>query len=243
MTNGQDKLSKVPPPPTIASVAPRIAPVIRPVAPVVAPAAVAQPPSNVLAPTGPIEAISPALEAALRAQEAQLNSVDYFQVLKIAQSASTTEIKKAFYSESRVFHPDRFFHLAESPVKQSVGAIYRRMTEAYYVLRDEPKRKKYLVDINGAERAAKLRYTEATEVELKAEARKLQEDEFGTVPKARPFFKTAIAEIEKEKWQSAEQNLKMGLTYEPGNTRFREKLAEVQLKIDESRRKVAFTIK
>ena len=166
----------------------------------------------------------------------QLDTLDYFQTLGLAQNAGSGEIKKAFYRESRTYHPDRFFHMPESQVKEDIGTIYKRITEAYYFLRDDQKRRKYLTDITGAERASKLRFTEASESEQKAEARKVVEEEFGSNPKARPFFKSAVADIEKQNWASAERNLKMGLTWEPGNTSFKEMLVEVQKKIEDQRK-------
>jgi DnaJ-class molecular chaperone len=186
--------------------------------------------------SGAVEDINPQQAAEIRKLAEALETVDYFDALGLPQSATSGEIKKAFYRESRTYHPDRFFHLPESQVKSDIGAIYRRTTEAYYVLRDDVKRRKYLSDITGADRANKLRYTDATESELKAEARKTQEEEFGTHPKSRPFFKTAVAEYEKQNWVAAERSFKMGLTYEPGNTRFKEMLVEVQKKIEESRK-------
>lgn len=167
----------------------------------------------------------------------QLNALDYFQVLGLAQSALGAEIKKAFYRESRTYHPDRFFHMPESQVKDDIGHLYKRITEAYYVLKDDQKRKKYLADLASADRTNKLRYTEASEAEVKAEARKVVEEEFGTNPKSRPFFKSGLADYEKQNWESALRNFKMGLTYEPGNARFKEKLTEVQNKLEEERRK------
>lgn len=187
--------------------------------------------------SGAIEDISAAQASALRKLTEGLDALDYFQALGVAQTAGVSEIKKAFYRESRTYHPDRFFHLPESEVKSDIGSIYRRMTEAYYVLRDDAKRKKYLADLAGAERTTKLRYTEATESELKAEARKTVEEEFGANPKSRPFFKAGMADFEKQNWAAAERSFKMGLTYEPGNARFKEKLVEAQAKLEEGRRK------
>ena len=186
--------------------------------------------------TGAVETIDPQQAAALRKLAQGRDALDYFQTLGIAQTATPGEIKKAFYRESRTFHPDRFFHLADSQEKRDIGSIYKRVTEAYYVLRDDTKRKKYLADLAGSERNSKLRYTDATATELKAETRKTVEEEFGTNPKARPFFKTALAEFEKGNLPAAHTALKMGLTYEPGNARFKEKLVEVQTKIEDSRR-------
>ncbi len=219
-------------PPSQNAIAPPPPAVARPVAP--APVAVARP--SPLPTSGAVETISEQQGAELHKLAEGLDAVDYFEALGLAQTATPGDIKKAFYRESRTYHPDRFFHLPESQVKSDIGAIYRRITEAYYVLRDDAKRKKYLADVSGAERANKLRYTEATESELKAEARKTQEEEFGTHPKSRPFFKAAMADYEKQNWAGAERGFKMGLTYEPGATRFKEKLVECQKKLDEQRK-------
>ncbi|MFT3709395.1 MAG: DnaJ domain-containing protein [Archangium sp.] len=186
--------------------------------------------------SGAVETINAQQAAELRRMATQLDSLDYFQLLGLAQTAGAGDIKKAFYRESRTYHPDRFFHMPESQVKEDIGHLYKRITEAYYVLKDDQKRKKYLADLASPERANRLRYTEATESELKAEARKVVEDEFGTNAKSRPFFKTAMAEYDKQNWVAAERSFKMGLMYEPGNARFKEKLAEVQKKIEDERR-------
>lgn len=199
-----------------------------------APAAAARP--SPLPASGAVESINPQQADALRKLAQGLNALDYFQALGLTQQATPGDIKKAFYKESRTYHPDRFFHLADSQEKSDIGSIYKRVTEAYYVLRDDTKRKKYLSDLASADRGNKLRYTEATESELKAETRKTVEEEYGTHPKARPFFKTALAELEKNNLTAAVSALKMGLTYEPGNARFKEKLVETQKKIEDERR-------
>ena len=69
-----------------------------------------------------------------------LDELDYFQVLKVAQSASPGEIKAAYYRESRSYHPDRFSTLPPSDMKENIGRIYKRINEAYVCLRDEEER-------------------------------------------------------------------------------------------------------
>ena len=189
-----------------------------------------------LPPTGVIEQLTPAQSQELSRLALAIEVEDYFQVLQVHQSGKVADIKKAFYRESRIYHPDRVFHLADAAAKDHINTIYKRVTEAYYVLRDDQKRAKYLADITGPDRANKLRYSEASESELKAEAKKAAEDEFGTNPKSRQFFKSALADIANSNWSSAERNLKMGLTYEPGATKFKEKLTEVQRKLEDSRK-------
>ena len=186
--------------------------------------------------TGAVEGVSQLQAQQLAMIADGLHDQDYFQVLQVPQSAAAGDIKRSFYRDSRIYHPDRIFHLPDGKVKEDIGAIYRRITEAYYVLRDDAKRKKYLVDINGPDRAAKLRYTEASEAELKAEAKKVVEDEFGTTPKGRQLYKTALQEIERQQWSAAERNLKSAIMYESSNARFKEKLALVQAKLEDQRK-------
>ena len=82
-----------------------------------------------------------------------------------SQNATPAEIKKAFYKNSRCYHPDRFFQLPDDELKARVNAVYKRLTEAYAVLKEDAKRQKYLADITGPERAQKLRFTEASEAD------------------------------------------------------------------------------
>lgn len=195
--------------------------------------------------TGAIEVITPEQAAELERHASALDGMDYFQVLQVPQTARQADIKRAFYRESRIYHPDRLFHLDDGGPKAHVNDIYKRITEAYYVLRDEAKRQKYLGDITGPDRARKLRFSEASEAEQKAEAKKAVEEEVGLNPKARGFYKTALKDLDAGNLAAAERNLKTALTFEPGNAKYREKIAEVQKAIDKERqaRGDAFKIK
>lgn len=165
------------------------------------------------------------------------HEVDYFQVLRLGYDASPGDIKKAFYRESRIYHPDRFFHLSDQQVKGDIGHVYKRITEAYYFLRDDDKRKKYLGDIASADRKAKLRFTEASEAETREQKKKEQEEQIGMHPKGRQFYATGVSELERSNFGAAERALKMALTYEPSNAKYKEKLLEVQSKMTDDFKK------
>ena len=151
-----------------------------------------------------------------------LDELDYFQILKIGQSASPGEIKAAYYRESRAYHPDRFTTLAAGELKESIGRIYKRINEAYVCLRDDNKRVKYLADIAGSDRHKKLRFVEASEQELKKE----KEQEVGATPQGRKFYMAGLSDMAAQRFASAERNFKMALTYEPNNANFKAKRDE-----------------
>jgi len=168
---------------------------------------------------------------------ASLDQLDYFGILKIPQGASPAEIKAAYYRESRAYHPDRFAALPDPALHELVGKIYRRVNEAYTVLRDDKKRVKYVQDISGPERAQRLRFTEADEAQVKEEQKKKIEEQLGQTPNGRKFFSAALVEIQAQRWDAAQRALKSALVYEPANAKFKEQLALVEKELDKTRTK------
>jgi curved DNA-binding protein CbpA len=166
-----------------------------------------------------------------------LDQLDYFGVLKLPQGAGHAEIKAAYYRESRAFHPDRFAAYPDPAVRELVGRIYRRVNEAYTVLRDDKRRAKYLQDITGPDRARKLRFTEADEAQVKEEEKKKIEEQMGQTPNGRKFFATALVEIQARRWDAAQRALKSALMYEPANAKFKEQLAAVEREVEKHRPK------
>lgn len=63
---------------------------------------------------------------------------DYYQTLGVAKTASQDEIKKAFRSLARKYHPD-----ANPDNKEAAEEKFKEISEAYEVLSDESKRRMY----------------------------------------------------------------------------------------------------
>jgi DnaJ-class molecular chaperone len=173
----------------------------------------------------------------IEALAAALDQLDYFGILKIPQTAAPADIKAAYYRESRAYHPDRFAAFPNEQLKELVGRIYRRVNEAYTVLRDDRRRAKYLADVTGPDRLSKLRFTEVDEAQVKEEQKKKLEEQFGQTPNGRKFYAAALVEIQASRFEAAERALKSALMYEPGNDKFKEQLAAVQQELDGTRTK------
>jgi DnaJ domain len=210
----------VPPQPPVARATP-----VPSVAPVLPKADAAVPPALPSA-----SGAEPEERAELERRFAVLEQLDYFEVMGLESTASPADIKRAFHHQSRTYHPDRFFQSTDLELRECVHAVYKRVTEAYFVLRDDSRRKQYVSDISGPERLAKLRFTELAEAEAKAQVKKEVAEQIGTHPKGRQFFQVGLADLEAGRLAAAERNIKLALTYEPTNPLYLQKLEEARAK-------------
>ena len=62
---------------------------------------------------------------------------DYYKILGVNRSASEKDIKQAFRKLARKYHPD------VNPNNAEAEARFKEISEAYEVLHDAEKRKKY----------------------------------------------------------------------------------------------------
>ncbi len=151
-----------------------------------------------------------------------IDELDYYQILKIDQIAFQEDIKNAYFRESRIYHPDKFYN--EPPELQvKINKIFKRILEAYKVLIDKDRRTLYTKNINGPERNKYLRFDLR---QLKQDAEK-KEDE-GRTPMGKKYYLMAKTAMQNKDYKGARINLQLAVKMEPANQTFKEKLAEVE---------------
>jgi len=72
-----------------------------------------------------------------------LQSKNHFEVLGLTRKASAGDVKKAYFSLARRFHPDVHHEASLGDLRDKLEAVFIRLGEAYEVLRDQGKRSDY----------------------------------------------------------------------------------------------------
>ncbi len=72
-----------------------------------------------------------------------LERVNYYQLFQIPKSADAKALKKAYFTMSKDFHPDRYFRKSLGPYKAKLEKIFGWMSKANMTLGDPKKRARY----------------------------------------------------------------------------------------------------
>jgi DnaJ-class molecular chaperone len=160
-----------------------------------------------------------------------IDDLDYYEILKVKPRAFTEEIKRAYFHQSRLFHPDKYYN--EDPRMVAIIAkIFKRITEAYKVLSDQEKRAAYTKAISGPNRKMMLRYNP----KLLEEGQKGPEDE-GQTAMGKKYYQLAKGALQNKDYKSAKINLQLAVKMEPNNQTFKDRLMEVDEMLNMQRKK------
>lgn len=167
----------------------------------------------------------------------RLDKLDYYTLLGVADSASTDEIKAAFRTFARRYHPDRFVDATDEK-RDGATRIFRRGSEAFQILTDEAQRRAY----DRILAQGKVRLTEDTRGSAEVDVRAMNRPKAATpaakpapaaspenpirTEKARALFQHAVEAAKSQDWATAWKALRAANHHEPGNafleTRFKQ---------------------
>ena len=151
----------------------------------------------------------------------RLDDIDYFRLLGSSEQSSPAEIRSAFRQLATSYHPDRFRD-QDKELYQALEKIYRRITEAYAVLRDPADRKAYSAGLkNGLKRFDRAQAQQALN-------QTQQENEPGKTDQGRRHFKRALAALNRSDRYSAQEEIRMALLFEPNEPGFLNLAKELQ---------------
>lgn len=150
-----------------------------------------------------------------------LDEVDYYQLLGLSSGCSMDELKKAHFSLSLEFHPDRFFLIRSGDLKEKIYVIYRRLNEAYRVLSEEALRKAYDQQLESASGGVqRIEPIPAPEAPNRFKVSSKNAD-------AERFIVLAEHAFEEGDLHGARMHLQIALAYEKSNRALRRALNDV----------------
>jgi len=159
-----------------------------------------------------------------------IDDLDYYQILKVKENAFNQEIKRAYFKQSRIYHPDKYY--TESPeFQKQVNKIFKRIAEAYKILSDEDKRALYTKAVKGPDRKKFLRYNK----KLLEQSAREKEDE-GQTQMGRKYYQLAKTAMNNRDYNSAKINLQLASKMEPANETFKKRLEEVEAMLKQARK-------
>ena len=158
-----------------------------------------------------------------------LETMNYYDVLRVPFDASSADIQQAFHELSLRCHPDRF---VDEPVEvgQAANSVFKRLVEAYNVLRRPAMRQRYNAELSkslnaqgaGAASAAP-KFDEHAVVQKKTyQQRTLYE--IARNPKAKQFAAKADRFLSNGQLEEARIQVISAYQHDPGNDELKERL-------------------
>ncbi len=91
----------------------------------------------------------------------RLDDLTYYELLGAPVDAPDRDLQLAFHALSRQYHPD-LFHGVAAERRDPVARVYRRLNEAYSVLRSPARRRSYDRGLAGPRHSWRLRWNDET---------------------------------------------------------------------------------
>jgi tetratricopeptide (TPR) repeat protein len=102
-------------------------------------------------------------------KHAQLGELDHYALLDLKRGAPLSDIKKAYFSAAKRFHPDALARLGLDEVKGTANEVFTKIAKAYHVLSDERSRRDYDAQLDGEEQLDGNRLVQAETLYRKGE--------------------------------------------------------------------------
>lgn len=88
--------------------------------------------------------VSANLKARLKEKVAQIKAEKLLELLEISADATEDQVKSAYLKMTKEFHPDRLPSDADADVKEVMGFVFTKLSEAHQTLSDPARRKAFM---------------------------------------------------------------------------------------------------
>ncbi len=181
------------------------------------------------------DALTQSIDEEIRSRLARLETQTYYQILDVPLDVDSTALTSTYHGLTRRFHPD-LFGQSPTPASRDAGRLYRRINEAYAVLKDPRRRRLYDRGLAGPPHTWTLRLTEEAEQQAQRQRRIRR----GDTPLGQTYWKMAREVLERARENEANirpalresaRLLRSALAFEPENEHFRHALDHVTYRL------------
>ena len=161
-------------------------------------------------------------------------STTYYDLLGVGHQASADEVKNAYHSLARRYHPDRF-HQADAQLRNQIESAFARVAQAYEVLGDQSSRATYDARFAApaSPSAAKAATRERSPASPKAP----------TDSRAESSFQKGVTAINRRQPQQALRFFAEAASIEPRCARYRAEYGRALINDPKTRRLAEFELK
>ncbi len=139
---------------------------------------------------------------------------DNYQVLGVTITATTQELKKAYFRLAKSYHPDRHFDPAMADMKSKLEALFDRIHKAYTILSDQVRRAEY--DMATAQKAAAKQPPRSTQDSFEEKRPEgYQEDYKEKVARAAEQFNNGLREFKTGNYWGAVEAFSWAVRLDP----------------------------
>lgn len=160
-----------------------------------------------------------------------IDSLNFYQILKISSAASVDEIREAFHKEALDYHPDHYFSVPDREMLELSKKIYAKIAAAYRTLSHSKRREEY----------DKTLRVPSFFQEAASTSDGIEDENEITAVRPRPatsvtpagirFFKLAQAAYASKNFPAAKMNLQIALNTDPHHPEFLQLLERVESEI------------
>ncbi|MBC8029998.1 MAG: DnaJ domain-containing protein [Pyrinomonadaceae bacterium] len=164
-------------------------------------------------------------------------ATSFYEVIDVAPTAGTNEIKEAYYALARRYHPDRFHLKSGTRLHEQISSAFARITQAYETLIDVKARSTYDATLERsrkfAETAPKSEKARPTSVE--ADALEVDPTQ-STSEQAERYFREGFSSLQQGQISAAITHLAAASRMNPQEARFRAYYGRALAANDKTRR-------
>jgi tetratricopeptide (TPR) repeat protein len=140
-----------------------------------------------------------------------LDIQDYYEILGVGRRATPQEIKTAYFSLVKLYHPDHHADPRFADMKQKIETLFENINEAYNILSVREKRDQYNMDLgSGIRKYEKKEPTPVYEQENKTASR----------VSAMAHFKEGMKQFRVQNFWGAEEAFGWAVHFEPSNAEY-----------------------